>query len=171
MKVKDMSAEQVYITVLGRSSWALLNCYYAVLRETSFRPTEILIFTEELFATKVGPVQQGLSCISEAHTLSPQIREIILKEADFQDACTRIPHVIRERKARGAVVALDITSGRKALIAGALIAVPGELIDHVFYLAITTTAGAARPYMMLPLQIQKLKDFKAATEPCVRVMS
>ncbi|MDD1679705.1 MAG: hypothetical protein LUO93_11055 [Methanomicrobiales archaeon] len=161
-----MSSEQAYITFLGRSSWALLNCYYAVLRETAFRPTEIVICSEEPFAEKISAIKEGLTIISDAYGISPQITEILLKDADFGEACTWIPQAIKERKSRGVVVALDITSGRKALIAGALIAVPRDLLDYVFYLAITTTEGMEKPYLMIPLQLQKLKDFRAAIESC-----
>jgi hypothetical protein len=161
-----MMSEQIYITILGRSSWALLNCYYAVLRETTFRPTEILVITEELFSTQIGPVRRGLSILSEAYRISPQIGEMILGEADFLAACTQIPEAIQQRKREGKAVAVDITSGRKALIAGALMAVPRESLDHVFYLALTTIEGVAKPYLMIPLQMQRLKDFGAAIEAC-----
>jgi hypothetical protein len=161
-----MMSEQIYITILGRSSWALLNCYYAVLRETTFRPTEILVITEELFSTQIGPVRKGLSILSEAYRISPQIGEMILGEADFLAACTQIPEAIQQRKREGKAVAVDITSGRKALIAGALMAVPRESLDHVFYLALTTIEGVAKPYLMIPLQMQRLKDFGAAIEAC-----
>jgi hypothetical protein len=161
-----MNSEQAYITILGRSSWALLNCYYAVMRETPFRPTEILIVTEKLFASNVGPVRDGLALLSAGFGISPRMEEMILGEASFQDACTRIPDAIQKRKKMGMAVAVDITSGRKALIAGALMAVPRESLDHVFYLAITRVEDAAKPYLMIPLQMQSLKDFKAATAPC-----
>jgi hypothetical protein len=165
-----MSAKQLYIALLGRSAWALLNCYFAVLRQTPYRPTEILIVTEENFAAKIGPIREGLTILSEAFGISPQIGEIVLKEADFLGACTRIPEVIQEKKRQGLAVAVDITSGRKALIAGSLIAVPRESLDHVFYLAITTTEGVAKPYLMIPLQMQKLKDFKVTSEPCTQMV-
>jgi hypothetical protein len=161
-----MTSEKVYITILGRSSWALLNSYYAVLRETNFHPTEILIFSEDLFQERVGAVKEGLTILSEAYVLSPRISEIILKEADFLEACTRIPEVIREKNRQGSSVALDITSGRKALIAGALVTVPREALEHVFYLAITSTKDAAKPYLMIPLQIQDLKDFRTVIGVC-----
>jgi hypothetical protein len=164
-----MSGEQLYIALLGRSAWALLNCYYAVLRQTPYRPTEILIVTEELFAAKISPIKEGLTILSEAFEISPHIGEMVLKEADFLGACIRIPEAIQERKRQGMAVAVDITSGRKALIAGSLIAVPRKSLDHVFYLAITNTDGAAKPYLMIPLQMQKLKDFKVASEPCAQV--
>lgn len=166
-----MGVKQVYITLMGRSGWALLNCYYAVLRETSFRPTEILIVTEKIFSAKIGPIREGLTVLSEGFGISPQFEEIVLEEADFKGACIRIPEAILERKSIGSIVALDITSGRKALIAGALIGVPRESLDHVFYLAISTTEGAAKPYLMIPFQLQKLKDFKNVAATCPRVGS
>ncbi len=164
--MKDMGSDQAYITLLGRSSWALLNCYYAVLRQTSFRPSEILVITEELFTPKLGSTIRGLRILSEEYQIAPRIEDLVLAEADFHAACIRIPETIVQRKKQGMAVALDITSGRKALIVGALIGVPKESLDHVFYLAISRTEGAARPYMMIPLQIQKLRDFKMAIDRC-----
>jgi hypothetical protein len=38
-----MTVDSVYITMLGRSIWALLNSYYAVVRETEFRPARIVV--------------------------------------------------------------------------------------------------------------------------------
>ena len=57
-------------------------------------------------------------------------------------------------------MAIDITSGRKVIVAGALIAVSLAGLDlrHIYYLAMKTTDNVAKPYMMIPHQIQKIRD-------------
>jgi len=62
-------------------------------------------------------------------------------------------------KQNGYKVAIDITPGRKALVAGALIPISKIGVDHVFYLAIKTLDNVSKPYKMIPLQIQELRDF------------
>jgi len=36
--------KNIYITMLGRSIWAVLNSYYAVLKEKQYYPNEIFLF-------------------------------------------------------------------------------------------------------------------------------
>ena len=70
--------------------------------------------------------------------------------------------LVRELKSRGAVIAIDITPGRRALIAAALIPAMKMNIDHIYYLAIHNTDDAAKPYMMIPLKYQKVYCFMDA---------
>jgi hypothetical protein len=82
---------------------------------------------------------------------------------DFIEAGRKISARIRKVKQEGSKVAIDITPGRKALVAGALIPLASIAVDHVFYLQITSTDDAAKPYMMIPLSSQKLRDFRTTT--------
>lgn len=160
-----MSSDTAYITFLGRSVWALLNSYYAVLRKTRIRPTMIYVFGEEIFASQVEMIRKGLLILSDAYGATPKIEIEILKTANYLEACRRIPAIIHDLKMKGMQVALDITPGRKALVAGALIASRDDL-DHIYYLAISSTEDAAKPYMMIPLSIQELKDFTEEVKAC-----
>ena len=63
MTVSVLSSDAIYITMTGRAVWALLNAYYAVLRETKFRPTQIIILSETEHAWQITVVKKGLSIL------------------------------------------------------------------------------------------------------------
>ncbi|MFW6194768.1 MAG: hypothetical protein ACOC5L_04540, partial [Halobacteriota archaeon] len=67
--------------------------------------------------------------------------------------------LIKELKQEGYTVAVDITPGRKALVAGALLPAEKLRVDHVFYLAVKDLGS--KPYKMKPLKDQVLRDFIA----------
>jgi len=156
-------ALRAYVTLLGRSVWALLNTYYAVLREGRYLPDEVWVITEETYRGKMGAVEEGVGIISGGFHLEPNIQADIVADSDFLEAGKRISELIKGLKAEGHEVALDITPGRKALVAGALLSTARIDLDHVFYLLIDTLEGAARPYPMIPLQFQYLRDFMEDT--------
>jgi hypothetical protein len=165
--VNALSSEAVYITMTGRSVWALLNAYYAVLRETAFRPTQIIILSETEYAQQIPIVKNGLKILSDGYGIAPQVDVEQIQTGDFIDAGKKISARIRAGRKQGSKVAIDITPGRKALVAGALIPLASHSVDHVFYLQITSTDDAAKPYMMIPLASQQLKDFCATTPQVV----
>jgi len=152
-------SDAVYVALLGRSGWAVLNTYYAVLREGRFVPDEIRVFTESSEESLLGPVMDGLTLITGAFGGAATISKTVIADADFLDAGRKISSLVRECRAGGKRVAIDITSGRKALVVGALVPLRDTDVDHIFYLDITTTEDNALPYMMIPLPIQRLRDF------------
>ena len=167
MTVSGLSSDSIYITMTGRSDWALLNTYYAVLRETKFRPTQIIILSETEHAAQIPVVKKGLAILSEGFGIAPQVDVEQVQTGDFIEAGRKISARIKDGRKQGSKVAIDITPGRKALVAGALIPLANIAVDHVFYLQITSTEDAAKPYMMIPLASQQLRDFRAATPPVV----
>ena len=167
MTVSVLSSDAVYITMTGRSVWALLNAYYAVLRETKFRPTQIIILSETEHAGQITVVKKGLAILSEGFGIAPQVYVEQIPTGDFVDAGRKISARIKAGRKQGSKVAIDITPGRKALVAGALIPLASISVDHVFYLQITSTDDAAKPYMMIPLLSQQLRDFRAPTPQVV----
>jgi hypothetical protein len=147
----------------GRSVWALLNTYYAVLRETSYRPTEIIILSETEHERQIPVVKQGLKILSEGYDITPKVGMEQIPTGDFIEAGRKISARIRKVKNEGSKIAIDITPGRKALVAGALIPLASISVDHIFYLQITSTDDAAKPYMMIPFTSQQLRDFRATS--------
>jgi hypothetical protein len=158
-----MNSDSIYITMTGRSVWALLNTYYAVLRETKFRPTQIIILSETEHAGQIPVVKKGLAILSEGFGIVPHVDVEQVQTGDFIEAGRKISARIKAGRKQGSRVAIDITPGRKALVAGALIPLANIAVDHVFYLQITSTDNAAKPYMMIPLASQQLRDFRATT--------
>lgn len=148
-----------YITILGRSVWALINAYYAVLDERGYRPNIVYIFCEDLYTPQLEKAVRGVEILSEEFDFKPEIKCEIVREADFVEAGLKISSLIRDLKQKGYRVAVDITPGRKPLVAGALIPISKISVDHVFYLAIKTLDNVSKPYKMIPLSIQELRDF------------
>lgn len=160
-----MSSEPAYITFLGRSLWAMLNAYHAVLRERGYRPKIVHIFAEELFASNLERAREGIAIVSRRYDFMPEIRCTVLKSADYHNACQEISGCVKGFRDEGRRIALDITPGRKALVVGAIVS-SLESCDHIFYLAIDSLEGAAKPYLMIPLQRQHLKDFREEIGHC-----
>lgn len=149
-----------YITLLGRSTWALVNAYHAVLREKRLRPERVAIVTEEPYAEGAPTAVEAIRIVSEGYGFTPTIAVEVLPEADFVSAGVAIRSLAEEHIARGFDVAIDITSGRKVTVAGALIAISlaGIRIQHIYYLAMQSLDDVAKPYMMIPHQIQRIRD-------------
>ena len=151
---------RVYITLLGRSVWALLNCYYAVLKEKGYVPDVIYVIGEDLFAESMQKAVKGLKILSEGFGIAPAIKEMVVREARFVEAGASISSLIKGLRENGCRIAIDITPARKALVAAALLSLSRRRIDHVFYLAIREIKGMNLPYEMIPKQMQSLKDFE-----------
>lgn len=160
-----MSSESAYFTFLGRSVWALLNTYYAVLREVGLRPRTVCVFGEELFVHQTDKVKEGLLILSGRYGFTPEIHFEILGTAMYSEACHRISEMVTGCRESGMGIAIDITPGRKVLVTGAIVSSLQEF-DQIFYLSIDSLEDAARPYMMIPLQRQELKDLKVGMGRC-----
>jgi hypothetical protein len=149
---------RAYITLLGRSVWALLNTYYAVLREQEYFPDKIRVLTEASYEGRLDIALEGLGILSDAFGFSPEMVSETVGDSDFLGAGRKISGLVRELKGEGYSVALDVTPGRKILVAGALVATAGIDLDHVFYLALDSLDDVAKPYAMIPFQRQTLQD-------------
>lgn len=151
--------KKAYLTALGRASWALVNTYYAVLREHGFLPDNIYIFTEEAYEHKLEKTIAAIKVLSEEFGIQPKIESRVVNDWDFIEAGKEISVLVKALKEDGYQVAIDITPGRKAIVVAALIIGIKVKIDYVFYLAIKSTVDAAKPYMMIPMQIQQIREF------------
>jgi hypothetical protein len=155
-----MEEKKAYVTILGRSTWALLNTYYAVLIEKAYHPDLIYIYAEDIYSKKLEKAVEGIKIVSEEFGFIPEIHAKTIREADFMNAGKEISDLIGKLKEEGYRIAIDITPGRKALAAAALIPAVKHRMDHVFYLAVKRLES--KPYLMIPLSIQQLKDFMEA---------
>jgi len=74
----------------GRSLWALLNTYYAVLRETAFRPTQIIVLSETEHAGQIPVVKKGLAILSDAYGIIPGMSVEPVRTGDFIEAGRKV---------------------------------------------------------------------------------
>ncbi|MDI9644266.1 MAG: hypothetical protein QFX35_03480 [Candidatus Verstraetearchaeota archaeon] len=148
-----------YMTILGRSCWALVNAYYAAVRQKGYLPETVAIFAEAGMAQELETVSDAIATISEKYGGTTEVTNLTVREGDFIEAGKTIFSMIRSWKDAGDEVAVDITSGRKALVVGAITPLCRIEVDHIFYLQIDEIEGASKPFMMIPLGRQKLRDF------------
>ena len=150
-------SQKAYITLLGRSGWAVINTYYAVLAEKAYYPDFIHIFAEKSFSTDIEKIAESLKILSEEFGFTPEVDYTIVEDNDFVSAVRKIGELVKSLRERSCRIAIDITPGRKPLVAAALIPAVKLRMDHVFYLAVKDLEN--KPYMMIPLAQQKLRDF------------
>jgi hypothetical protein len=150
---------RAYITILGRSIWAVINALYAVVKHKSAHPDLIYIITEDLFKEKLETTQEGVRIIAEEFGFNPVIESKIVEDGKPAVAGIEISKLINDLKKAGYDIDIDITPGRKALVAGIMIAIEKENVDHIYYLDIKTIVDVNLPYEMIPMQYQSLKVF------------
>lgn len=148
-----------YITMLGRSGWALVNSYYAAVRERGYQPDEVVVFAEDGTAGNLEAASAGIRAVSAKYGFQPDVRSEVVKDGNFTEAGRKMTEMIKAWKSSENKIAVDITPGRKALVVGALMPLNKIWVDHIFYLQIDDTSDSAKPYMMIPLSRQTLRDF------------
>ncbi|MFW6375998.1 MAG: hypothetical protein ACOCZJ_02435 [Thermoplasmatota archaeon] len=153
-----MSSERAYITVLGRYVWAMVNSYYAVLREEDYYPDKVYIVAEERFESEVDKGKEAFEILNERYDISPEVKTIIVEDVDFISAGKKISKTIEDLKEDGCKIAIDVTPGRKPLVTAALVPAIKKGLEHIFYLEISDLEDVAKPYMEIPLGKQKLWD-------------
>lgn len=150
---------RAYITILGRSIWAVINALYAVLKQKGTRPELIYIVTEDLFKDKLELAQEGVQILAEEFGFHPKIEKKIVEEGNPTVAGQEISTLINNLKNTGYSIDIDITPGRKSLVAGIMIALEKANVDNIYYLDIKTIVDVNIPYAMIPMQLQSLKLF------------
>ena len=157
-----MSNKQAYITLMGRSGWAVVNSFYASIIETEFRPDQVHLIYESEYANHIKPVIRGLEIIQSTYAKKPCVQRVPVPDWDMhstRDVVSKIANeLMTESMGSEYKVALDITGGRKALVIGALLGLQKTPPERIYYLGIETTEDAAKPYLMIPKRIQTLRD-------------
>ena len=155
-----MQERRAYITFAGRSVWALLNTYHAVLREGVYAPTDVSILMDAACRSSPAGIVEGIGIISERYGISPRISTVDLPCGDYAAAGEAVLRLAERLCREGSAIALDITPGRKAAIVSACTALASAGIApaHIYYLGLLVEEGMALPYPMIPLHLQPLHD-------------
>lgn len=155
-----MQGRRAYITFAGRSAWALLNTYYAVLRKGDYAPSEVYIVTDPACRSDPAGIVEGIGIISERYGINPRVSTVAVPCGDYPAVGETIGRLAERLCREGYAIALDITPGRKAAIVSACTALAsaGVAPAHIYYLGLLIEDGMARPYPMIPLHLQVLHD-------------
>ena len=100
-----------------------------------------------------------LESVLRGHGNNEPVEVVSLPDYEFSHAIKAIREVVSKERENGSTVAVDITSGRKAVVAGALMSGRNITFDHVFYLFIENIRYSNYPYLMIPLSMQRHYDF------------
>ncbi len=153
------SKKKAYITILGRSVWAMVNTYYAVLREDDYRPDKIFIFTEKSFSQEAEKGKVAMEVLNENYEHESNIIIKVVDDVDFVSAGNQLMDKINELGEDEYDISLDITPGRKPLVVASLLPTKKKELEHVYYLEISDLKNADHPYMEIPMEKQRLWDF------------
>jgi len=135
-----------YVTLAGKSSWALINSYYSSLRR-GLKVERILIVVEDRDVEKVELLKRAVEEVSAAYGMSPEIKVLSLK---FPPDINLLKKMFR----RMGDIVLDITAGRKSLVMVSIVAL-SFLGGKVIYLSLLEEDEGEKPHMMIPLHLQK----------------
>ncbi|MBN2151641.1 MAG: hypothetical protein JW839_09360 [Candidatus Lokiarchaeota archaeon] len=150
---------RAYITILGRSIWAVINALYAVLKQKAIKPDLIYIVTEDLFKDRLELAREGVDILAEEFGFKPKVEKVVVEEGNPTVAGREISTLIDGLKKAGFSIDIDITPGRKSLVAGIMIALEKANVENIYYLDIKTITDVNIPYTMIPMQLQSLKTF------------
>ena len=80
-----------------------------------------------------------------------------VEAGNISSVSSTIKRLIDEHRSAGHHIAIDVTSGTKDLVLGSMIN-DLDKVEHVFYLRIDSLWNADRPYVMIPVERQRLID-------------
>jgi hypothetical protein len=95
--------------------------------------------------------------LNESFGINPTVDTAIVSSDEIIPAKSSLNKYLKELKNDGYTIALDITPGRKALVAAALMSTRKLGINHVFYLAVDSIEDI--PLLMKPGTIIHLHDY------------
>lgn len=147
-----------YVTLLGRSEWALVNTYYTVASKGR-KPKRVFVFTEKTYRDKLPRVVEAIRAISEAYNFMPEIESVVIPDNSFLEADKKFKELFQRLEKEGYTIGLDVTSGRKALATAAVVQIRDFPVDRIIYMALLDMDFPDRPYMMIPRHMQRLKNF------------
>ncbi len=148
-----------YISLIGRDYWPPLNSLWAVLKEDAFQPEKIMLLTEESYAERAERLSEDMNTLLKNYGITLDIEIRTVKNGDFKGAGEEVKEAMNGSDKD--TFTLDISGGRKPLVAGALVNQGQDNLEHVFYLYTADPEKARKPYPEIKGQYLKLMDFRS----------
>jgi hypothetical protein len=150
---------KVLVTLLGRSGWSLFNSVWAMVRGHDFVPDRIYILSEGCQMPLAEQVRTMLSVLLDEYEERHEIELVPLRTEMIDEVAAKVRDIADKEKRSGNTMALDVTSGTKSMVMGAVLpALDRNLFAHLFYLHIGSPRNADRPYITIPLSAQHQHD-------------
>ena len=148
--------DNIYITLAGKSAYAIVNSFWASLKIHEYEPDHVYIVTDE-YTDNTDIIIEAIRGVLLAYGLDIDIDRVVIIPYDFQGCMNAIREIL-DLKSEDSI-ALDITSGRKYMATAALLA-GWERYDHVFFLQTERSRFRELPFLMRPLMYQYPADLK-----------
>lgn len=152
-------SQNIFVSLAGRYPWATINSYYAVLFHEKFVPDHVYLVCEQDYESSVPLIHHCLDQINSSFGIDCSIEDVLVPTAEFSVSIHRFQQLVKQFVESKDSVALDITGGRRTLIAASLLTMKRTVATHVFYLAVTEEGKRDIPYLMKPLKSMQMKDF------------
>jgi hypothetical protein len=149
----------IYITMTGLSDWAIFNSLWGAVRLRGYMPDKVYIFTIKKRRKQAELAKRRFQVLLSEYDKKAIIDIIEVAEADFIASGKRINEIVKSEKSKGNTVAIEVTPGRKAMVAGALVPGLQGKADHVFYLYLENIDYSDDMFMRIPLIVQHSHDF------------
>jgi len=145
---------------MGPSNWGMFNSVWGMIRSYNYVPDRIHIMGRERDHDEFNNVKKMLKPLLREYGSKVDIRFELISGGRVDDVYDRVQKILDEGK--GDEMALDVTPGRKAAVLGSLLAgwKDGKMsrFDHVFYLYIESLRNASRPFILIPMSVQRSHD-------------
>lgn len=148
---------RVVIALLGRSMWGLVNSSWASMRKYGFMPDCVYIIDAGTDGGDAGEAARRLKAVLDGFDHDAEIYIERVEAGNIGSVSSTIKRLIDEHGSAGHRIAIDVTSGTKDLVLGSIIN-NLDKVEHVFYLRIDSLWNADRPYIMIPVERQRLID-------------
>ncbi|GEM_PF-5763650 len=147
-----------FITFVGRSEWAVVNSFWAILYHRDLKPSKVHILFRSSDEERAESCVEGLNQILEAEEIDCTIEKHEVKERfDLMGPADIVEEIME--KAQESKIVLDITPARKFMASGSLVQAMKRDVEDVYYLYIDEVDEAAkRPYLDIPLPRQELLE-------------
>ena len=146
-----------YITLVGNNYWSTLNSFWAVIKNDRFHPDKIFLLTEKSFIERAKTLKIDIENLLEHYNQDGDVVIEVNEDADLYHAGEEIQKIINDGEENEA--ALDITGGRKTMVAGSLVNPGAKQLKHVFYLYLDDIKEVSKPYPAIDPDKMMIKDF------------
>lgn len=154
----------VLITILGRSVRGLVNSSWASIREFDYVPDRIHIITSMTNGEGTSKAAESLRVVLQSFGSQAEIFIEPVMGGDIGSVSAKVRELLERYRESGDHIAIDVTSGTKDLVLGSIANDLGG-VDHIFYLRIDSLWNADRPYILIPVERQRMIDVLAEVQP------
>lgn len=143
---------------LSDSYWKTLNSLWAVLKESEFRPEEVVLITEKKSIKKAEEIAEDMKVLMNSYDLPQEVRVEKMGDSDYDRVSKTVAQLIDENLKNDDENALDITGGKKMMVAATLFTQDPGKLDHIFFLDFEEDEDLEMPYPNIPVESIELKD-------------